>query len=239
MQIGDSRFGIRFRISNPLMIPTVYWFTQNLSDVPQDNDWLSEEERCVLSGLRFEKRRNDWRLGRWTAKKVIAQCLSQVNLKPSLLKIRAAADGAPEAFYDNKPLDISISISHAAQRSLCAAGPKEYSVGCDLEVLDPREDSLIQDYFTPEEIELCHKAKDKTVVTNLIWSAKESMLKSLREGLRMDTRSVQALPCFGNSEQEWQQWTGHCAELSRAFYGWWRIEDGFVYTIASRRRLII
>jgi 4'-phosphopantetheinyl transferase len=223
------------------MIPTVYWFTQNLSDVPLDNDWLSEDEGSILSGLRFEKRRNDWRLGRWTVKQAICTYLEKHGCSLSLFEIRAALDGAPEAFHNKEPLNISISISHAAQRSLCVVGPKEYAIGCDLEVLDPREDSLIQDYYTPEEIELCHKADSdkKTLVTNLIWSAKESMLKSLREGLRMDTRSVQVIPNLGNSEQEWQQWTGYCSELSHTFYGWWRIDDGFVYTIAGFKQFVI
>jgi 4'-phosphopantetheinyl transferase len=239
MQIGDSRFGTGFRISNPLMTSTVYWLTQNFSDIPENNKWLSDGETLVLADLRFEKRRNDWRLGRWTVKQAIRTYLALHDCSLSLFEIRAAPDGAPEVFQNNKPLNISISISHAAQRSLCVVGPKEYAFGCDLEVLDMREESLIQDYFTPEEIELCHKAKDKALVVNLIWSAKESMLKSLREGLRMDTRSVQAIPVFGNSDQVWQQWTGYCAELSQTFYGWWRIEDCFVYTIASSRQFLI
>jgi 4'-phosphopantetheinyl transferase len=223
------------------MIPTVYWFTQKLSDVPQDNNWLNEEESCVLSGFRFEKRRNDWRLGRWTVKQAIRSYLIQPDCRLSSWEIRAASDGAPEAFQNKEPLNISISISHAAQRSLCAVGPQDCAIGCDLEVLEPREDSLIQDYFTPEEIKLCFNSTsgNRTIVTNLIWSAKESMLKSLREGLRMDTRSVQVNPGFGDSEQEWKPWTGYCSERSCAFYGWWRVEDGFVYTIASSNQFLL
>jgi 4'-phosphopantetheinyl transferase len=120
-------------------------------------------------------------------------------------------------------------------------GPQDCAIGCDLEVLEPREDSLIQDYFTPEEIKFCFNATpdNKPIVTNLIWSAKESMLKSLREGLRMDTRSVQVHPQFGNSEQEWQPWTGLCPERSSTFHGWWRVEDGFVYTIASTKQFLL
>jgi 4'-phosphopantetheinyl transferase len=223
------------------MTPTVYWLTRNLSDVPQDNDWLSEEELNVLSGFRFEKRRNDWRLGRWTVKQAIRAYLAQPDCRLSSLDIRAASDGAPEAFQNREPLNISISISHAAKRSLCAVGPQDCEIGCDLEVLEPREDSLIQDYFTPKEIELCFNTApdNRTVITNLIWSAKESMLKSLREGLRMDTRSVQVLPDFDNLEQKWERWTGHCPERSRTFYGWWRLEDRFVYTIVSNKQFLL
>lgn len=223
------------------MIPTLYWLTQNLPDIPVNNNWLSEQELSVLSGLRFEKRRNDWLLGRWTVKQAIRTYLVQSDRKLSSLEIRAASDGAPEAFQNREQLNISISISHAAQRSFCAVGPQDCAIGCDLEVLEPREDSLIHDYFTPEEIKLCFNAPpdNKPIVTNLIWSAKESMLKSLREGLRMDTRSVQVHPQFGNSEQGWKPWTGLCPERSSIFHGWWRVEDGFVYTIASSKQFLL
>ena len=46
----------------------VYWLEQSAADVPAEDEWLSESERTVLAGLRFPKRRADWRLGRWTAK---------------------------------------------------------------------------------------------------------------------------------------------------------------------------
>jgi hypothetical protein len=36
--------------------------------VPAENDWLSAIEGVCLNSMRFAKRRNDWRLGRWTAK---------------------------------------------------------------------------------------------------------------------------------------------------------------------------
>ena len=44
------------------------WLTACAADVPAGDAWLSAAERHVQSGLRIEKRRADWRLGRWTAK---------------------------------------------------------------------------------------------------------------------------------------------------------------------------
>ena len=108
-------------------------------------------------------------------------------------------------------------------------------MGCDLEWVEPREDNLIQDYFTAEEILLSTQLpeSERDLLVNLIWSAKETTLKILREGLRRDTRSVAVRPDIGGDENEWNAWTGRCLESSRCFYGWWRTSSGYVYTLGS------
>ena len=42
------------------------------ADVPEDNDWLSADERARLNQMRIPKCGADWRLGRWTAKRALA-----------------------------------------------------------------------------------------------------------------------------------------------------------------------
>ena len=220
------------------MSALVYWLTQTLADIPANHDWLSEKERSILGGLRFEKRRNDWLLGRWTAKQAI--CASQLRPEPVLaaLEIIAAEDGAPEAFWESEPANVSISISHSNARSFCAVGPSGVSMGCDLERVEPRDDLFFSDYFTAKEMMLCNNAPvEKALAVNLIWSAKESMLKAMREGLRRDTRSVQVHPDFRGSGGRWNNWTGRCSQSSRNFYGWWAFWDGYVYTLVADRFL--
>jgi 4'-phosphopantetheinyl transferase len=229
---------VRSPIVNPEssipMTEILHWLTQNLSDVPQDDDWLSEAEHSVLAGLRFPKRRDDWKLGRWTAKRAICACHARDSAVFSHLEIRAAADGAPEAFWDNRPAEVSISISHSRQRSFCVVGPMGRGVGCDLEWIEPREENLPGDYFRPEEIYCVqHAPAEQALVINLIWSAKEAVLKTLRQGLRRDTRSVAIHPDFPGLEGAWNPWTGRCLESSRVFYGWWRACEGYIYTAAS------
>jgi 4'-phosphopantetheinyl transferase len=216
------------------MSEILYWLSQNLADVPETDDWLSEKERNTLVGLRFAKRRNDWILGRWTVKQTIRSYM-QEDLSLSSLEIRVADSGAPEAFLDNAPANVSISISHSNNRSLCAVGPPDHAIGCDLERLEIREGSIVTDYFTPEEISLCRSAlgSENSLVVNLIWSAKESALKILREGLRRDTRSIRIDPAFNHLEGDWNRWTGYCLKTSTMFYGWWRNSEGFVDTLGS------
>ncbi len=51
-------------------------------------------------------------------------------------------------------------------------------------------DAFVADYFAPEEQTLiAHSSPaDRELMLALLWSAKESALKALREGLRLDTR---------------------------------------------------
>jgi 4'-phosphopantetheinyl transferase len=216
------------------MSENLYWLTQALTDVPEGDDWLSDGERAVLGGLRFPKRRNDWLLGRWTVKCAIRAYQPHQDPALSSLEIRAAADGAPEAFRLGEPAAVSISISHSNNRSMCAVGSPEISVGCDLERMEQQEIKFFEDYFAPEEIALVQNASaEQSLVAYLIWSAKETILKILREGLRRDTRSVLIHPDLSATENSWRAWTGQCLETSRTFSGWWRACDDYVYSLAA------
>lgn len=213
----------------------LYWIAQTQADVPEGDYWLNEGERRLLEGLRFPKRRNDWRLGRWTAKQAICACLDKDASFLPLLEIRAATDGSPEAFWNDGPGEVSISISHSRDMGLCVVGPAGFAVGCDLEWIEPREEELVEDYFTPEEISYVKQtaAVDRQLAVNLIWSAKETILKILREGLRRDTRSVTVIIDPHAPGDPWSAWSGRCLESTRKFYGWWRTLQGYVLTLGS------
>lgn len=218
------------------MADRLVWLVQTIADVPEDDEWLGGEETRVLAGFRFPKRRSDWRLGRWTAKLLIRTVLNRPSTPLCSFEIRAAADGAPEAFCGGAAIDLAISISHSHGRALCVAGPRNITLGCDLEHVEPREEGLVEDYFSPEEqalVESTPSGSERTLVVNLIWSAKESLLKAVRAGLRRDTRSVVVTPELPGEAGSWTPWSGRCLESSRRFYGWWRTDEGFVFTAAS------
>jgi len=207
---------------------------QTSPQVPTNNDWLSREEQNVSARFHVPKRKADWRLGRWTAKRAICAFQSlQDTVLPSL-EIRAAGDGAPEAFLNGKPAAVSISISHSRDRGLCLVGPVGMAVGCDLESIEPREENFAADYFTLEELSLVQQAPaGRELAETLIWSAKETALKVIRKGLSRDTRSICIRADFSGDANSWKSWTGECLESSRLFKGLWRAADGFVYTLAS------
>ncbi len=236
----------------------VYWLEQTDADLPGGDDWLSTDEKFKLSTLSFAKRRNDWRLGRWTAKSALALYL-KVPSDPQVLasiEIRPDPSGAPEAFFQNEPAAAAISLTHRAGIAACAVTRSNGVLGCDLELIEPRSDAFLVDYFTTEEQSFVAGASagDRSRVLALLWSAKESTLKAMRTGLRLDTRSVVVghygvLPgasedekaCAGDrassvrsadSADGWRPLQVLCTE-GKVFNGWWLIADQLIRTVVA------
>ena len=225
----------------------VYWLEQTEPDVPAENDWLSASEAVCLSGMRFLKRRADWRLGRWTAKCALSVYLdvpvhSEVFQE---IEIRPAPSGAPQAFFSDRLASVTISLSHRSGIAACTVAAPGVELGCDLEMAEPRSDVFVADYFTLEEQALVAHASaaDRPRLLALLWSAKESALKALRVGLRLDTRTVIAIPCATSFDRNgWSQLrvrhTGdHSSEDQSAgaqvFHGWWRQADNILRTVVA------
>ncbi len=214
----------------------VYWLECNGADLPPDNTWLTEEGQFLLRNFRVPKRRNDWRLGRWTAKQAVAAYLHLSPDHKSLagIEIRAAEGGAPEVFLPHRPAPVSISISHCNDMAACAVSQAGTALGCDLEAVAPRSDVFVADYFVESEQKLIARspASHRPWLTTLLWSAKESALKALGEGLRLDTRSVEVRLDPAAADGEWRPLTV-LAEGSRSFAGWWRQDQDFVRTLVA------
>jgi len=230
----------------------VYWLEQTEADVPTENDWLSANEAACLRGMLFAKRRADWRLGRWTAKRALSVILD-VPPAPHVfrkIEICAAQSGAPEVIFDSRPAAVTISISHRCGVAACAVAMSDVKMGCDLEMIEPRSDAFVADYFTLEEQALVARASaaDRDRLLALLWSGKESALKALREGLRLDTRSVIVIPCAASFEGNgWSElrvrytgsrytgdrYPGNHYPGDQVFHGWWQHADGIVHTVVA------
>ena len=102
----------------------------------------------MLAGLRVERRRADWRLGRWTAKAAVGAWL---EVPPARVQILGAPDGAPEALLDGARVPLSVSISHRGGRALAAVIAAPCLVGCDLEVIEARSAAFIREWFAASE----------------------------------------------------------------------------------------
>jgi 4'-phosphopantetheinyl transferase len=233
----------------------VYWLEQTEADIPHEDDWLSTAEALRQSTLRFAKRRADWRLGRWTAKCAVAAYLNLPDHVAALadIEIRPAPSGAPEVFLANQPAAVTISLSHRAGTAICAVAPSGVELGCDLEMIEPRSDAFVADYFTNDEQALVAQAStaDRSRLLALLWSGKESALKALRAGLRLDTRSVMVCPegeCQGDEKIAgikdptpvfqpshdpgcWHPLQVRCAD--RVFHGWWQCSGNLLRTVVG------
>jgi 4'-phosphopantetheinyl transferase len=221
-----------------------YWLEQSEADVPVGDQWLSGREISRFATLRFEKRQRDWVLGRWTAKRAVASCLSIPNDVDLLaeIEIRAAPSGAPYVFFFNQPAAVSISLSHCGGHALCVVGSSRASLGCDLELVEPRDRSFVTDFFTENEQNLLAQAPadEQPVLATLVWSAKESALKALQVGLRVSTASLDVSFTDGtcqlreysgqNGRTDWSPLSLRCAD-GRSLRGWWRCTNNVVRTV--------
>ncbi len=206
-----------------------------MGDLPTHDRWLTEPEAARLRSFRYTKRRDEARLGRWTAKRTLALAMSRSSEPESLreLVIRNASDGAPEVFVDGRPAGVSISMTDRADWAVCTVVHGTMSIGCDLELIEPRSEVFVRDWFMPAEHDLVAASPDEhDLLANLVWSAKESALKVLRTGLRRDTRSVEVRLDPAGDLNGWRPLVVTAAEGDE-FSGWWRRFGDFVLTYAS------
>jgi 4'-phosphopantetheinyl transferase len=210
---------------------TIRWLVLHAASLPDGDDWLGPVERKVLEGLKFPKRRSEWRLGRFAAKHALVSFLGIDD--PERIQVIAAEDGAPEAFIDGRKIDSSISISHRQDVAACAIAPAA-RVGCDLEAIEPRTARFVDDFFTERERAAVHRTPDELRDRHiaLTWSTKESTLKVLRVGLRRDTRSVEIeIEDPKAIAGGWHALSATVRPEDRHFRGWWRTEEDVVFTV--------
>ena len=214
------------------------WLSQGMNDAPADDVWLSALEAGYVSRLRFAKRRTEFRLGRWTAKLALARYLGLPRDGAELRRIviDRAPDGAPAPIVDGRPAPAYITMTDRADQAVCLVGPRGTALGCDLELVEPRSEAFVRDYFTPAEQALyfgsAQDADTRALVANLVWCGKESALKVLRTGLRRDTRSVEVSFPTRRAEGGWQPMLVRAAE-GTSFPGWWQRFGAFVLTVAA------
>ncbi|MFO0592928.1 MAG: 4'-phosphopantetheinyl transferase superfamily protein [Polyangiaceae bacterium] len=161
-------------------------------EAPAGDGWLSPHERGRLASMRVPKRRADFRGGRWAAKSALRGVLPD-RLDFQEIDVRAAEDGSPLVVLPSGESPFAISIAHAGGRALAAVADRSVVFGADIEVVEPRSAAFVEDYFIASErawLDAQPPALRDEGVT-LLWSAKESALKAIREGLREDTREVE------------------------------------------------
>ncbi len=195
-------------------------------DVPESDGWLGPRERQCVQRFAVPPRLAAWKAGRWAAKRAVAECTGR---GPARVEILPAADGAPEAWVGNERVPVSVSLSHRDGVAVAVATPGAYDAGCDVELVEPRCAGFASDWFTTRECAAVEhaapRARDELIA--LTWSAKESVLKALRTGLRVDTRRVEV--SFA--------WEGFEADMEgRRIRGWWRSDGRFVITSAALER---
>lgn len=202
--------------------------------------FLSESESCRFSAMRFPKRREEWLLGRWAAKSLVHGFPAYRSYPLDEIEIKNTADGMPYIHpIGGEVAPECVSISHSGPFALCALSPDStFPIGVDLERIEPRSGTFLEDYFTQAELDLvfCSLDANRTMLVNLIWSTKEAMLKALGTGLRRDTRSVEVYQMDGllSEDGKWHRLLVREPEYPhRNWAAWGRQRGDFIITLAG------
>lgn len=211
----------------------IFWWSAGLGDLPGSDAWVDEREARRFGSMEYTKRREEAFLARYTAKSTLARYLERPTDPAALrtITVANAADGAPEVLVDGSPADLVIAMTDRADWAVTAVLAGDDRVGCDLELVEPRSELFVRDYFTGREQTTTRESADPDLTANLIWSAKESALKALRTGLRRDTRSVE-VQLGASTSNGWNPLTV-VAKEGTEFPGWWVRHGSFILTMAA------
>jgi 4'-phosphopantetheinyl transferase len=224
---------------------SIYWSLVQSSEAPLDHPeaFLSPSESTKYASLHFPKRAQEWLLGRWTGKRLVQSLPEFQAYSLGDINIRNLPDGAPYIVLPGQSASPGcLSLSHCEGAALAAfSAEADLRIGVDLEKVELRSRAFVEDYFTQVEQDLVEAFPDDVRIrlVNLIWSAKESMLKALGVGLHWDTRKVETwqvdgLFPFHPEISDWQSMRlGECEAAGRHWTGWWKSHGDFVLTLAG------
>lgn len=207
------------------------WLTRSLGEVPLGDAWLGPSERAALAQLAIERRREDWRLGRYTAKLAISAWL---GVESGRVEVLAGPSGAPVGHLDGGPAEVELSISHRAGRALAVVASPGTPVGCDLELVEPRSSAFVEEWLAPSERALVRSARgdEQPFLANVLWSAKEASTKARGEGLRLAVRDAEVV--LGEPPAGEEGWRPLRVDWGAdQDHGWFRREREWVMTVVG------
>lgn len=215
------------------------WLLTDASEITQPPaEFLSAAEQEQYAALRFAKRRDEWLLGRWTAKQLVQRVLCERAGKRSALnRLQIFNDpaGAPFVGGEGGEWNLTLSLSHSHGKALALVG--EGMVGADMERIQPQPPGLFDPYFTPAEMAQVDQVAAELRETLLIaiWSAKEAALKAIHKGLYVEPRTVEIT--FHTLPTALTPWMRLGIAFESRDYpplvGWWGVREQFVLALAA------
>lgn len=227
------------------MIDQVYWHISEAGNLPglgafSPENVLHAEEYKRWQGMKIEKRANEWLHGRLAAKQLLTSPdLPLHGTQANQIHIANHPEGAPYIALPQIPGNLS--ISHRDKLAAAAYTQSSFKqVGIDLEKIEPRAWSFIEDFFTQDEADHTRSLskQDIDLWATLVWSAKEAVLKVWQKGLRLDTRSVEIMPTIldglRSSQTGWQplEWQAHLDGFPNCWLCWQRWGE-YIITLAG------
>lgn len=108
--------------------------------------------------------------------------------KEDLFSIRKDIFGKPSGYYGAKEQLCSVSLSHSFPYVYACVSEEHAYVGCDIERLRPFRKGVL---FLTQQEKACHpKVFGRDRFVTLAWTLKESILKALGTGIRINPKSI-------------------------------------------------
>ncbi len=219
----------------------IFWMVESIPAILQDGQdvdirrYLSPDEIQTLNGLTIEKRRREWLAGRIAVKQLYTT-LNETGGGKSSYSVEREPSGAPYLTRNGSRISGMISISHSHGLAAVCYAPDYMRIGIDIEEVTNRDGAFLSDYFTDQEKAwvLSGESGNPNLQLNLIWSAKESILKCLASGLGTDPLRVEIKrSSVGHQSNSWQQLQGR-SHTALGLQDWqlsWRTWQDSVLTL--------
>jgi phosphopantetheinyl transferase len=161
-------------------------------EVTAVHEFLNESEREIYWGFKTRKRQLEWLAGRVAIKRLFC-LINTPGITPANLMVERETSGLPYLVAKGERANGRISISHNAGWVAVCQTDSDLRIGIDLEEIKSRDPAFLLDYFSRSEREQIMNGGLHTLDfrTNLIWSAKESVLKAISTGLGTDPLKVE------------------------------------------------
>ncbi len=175
--------------------------------------WLSRRECLFLSEFRDASRREEWLLGRWLLKNMLASlakassCLHDLRRIEILPQKHNSLSTRPLLMFDGESTNFAVSLSHSDCGVLAGiADPLELNMGVDLVEERPVRDGFLKLWFTRNEQDFLRTRRDLAM---RFWGAKEASYKAIQKGERFVPTAFEV----GVSDNDWHC---YCRESNRA-----------------------
>jgi 4'-phosphopantetheinyl transferase len=167
-----------------------------------DNDRLIRhlhfQEREYFNTLIFPKKIRNYLLGRFVAKRAVADLTGEINL--SNIMIQSGIFNQPIVICNKQ--NIQVSITHCGNCALALAFPEAYPLGVDLEKIDPGNSEVLEKQMsTVEKQQISVLPFSRAARATLIWTAKEALSKVLKTGLitPLEVFEIEKIECLKNN----------------------------------------
>lgn len=174
-------------------------------DASLDSSLLTDDEHARRASFENEARRRLFTLGRVALRTHLAE---RLGLPPRDIPVRVHESG--RLLLDGPHSDLQISLAHSGSRAVAVSASRP--VGVDLEVMKPRQSSLLR-YITHDAEQPILPALGASEMVQLytVWTLKEAVLKGIGTGLRTGPRTLRITPLepgqatvLDTDDQAWQ-----------------------------------